>query len=206
MLGTGKWEKMKGGLRMNLAEGVNNYYKAPIYEDGCFRTAPFKDFVKNNKLTWPKLESGNLNLKKETLKTMSERYPELNFFRQTKKTLSQLNSGPIPVGSDGRHRFNSIYFSSSTGRTQAKGNCILLGPSWMRGFIQAVEDRVLVVSVYKSQEILLAAACSGDEAMLSITIREISISVLRKEQVLLKTTPEEKILHELNRSETSTNG
>lgn len=165
--GLAKWEKMKGGLRMKLAEGVNNYYKAPIYENGSFRNAPFKDFVKNNKLTWPKLESGNLDLKEKTIKTMSVRYPELNFFRQTKKTLSQLTSGPIPVGSDGRHRFNSIYFSSSTGRTQAIGNCILLGPSWMRGFIQAPKDRALIIADYKSQEILIAAACSQDEAMLS---------------------------------------
>ena len=162
-----RWEEDKDRLRSEMAQEVNKRYDAPLFEGARFKQKAFEEFLKLQGINWPRLESGRLDLKKDTFKFMNSKYLELGFLRQTNKTLKQATRNGFRIGSDGRHRFDCISFATSTGRSHAKGNCILVGPSWMRGFVQAPPGKVFVVADFKSQEILIAAACAGDASMIA---------------------------------------
>jgi hypothetical protein len=164
--GLERWGMDKNMIQGEIASDVNRRYKCMLFEERRFKEKNFKMFVQNKNLEWPRLESGRLDLKGSTFKLMSSRHGELSYLAQALKTLKGASRDGFAVGPDGRHRFGSIAFGSSTGRSLPK-NCILQGPSWMRSFIKAPPDKVFVISDYKSQEIMVAAACSNDNAMIT---------------------------------------
>ena len=161
-----RWEEEKDRLRSEMADEVNKRYRYPLFDKGSFKQKAFAEFVRLRGIDWPRLESGKLDRKDETFKFMSSKHPQLRFLRETNKTLRQATCNGFSMGSDGRHRFDCIHFATSTGRSQPK-NCLFLGPSWMRGFVQAPPDKVFVIADFKSQEILIAAACAGDDSMIA---------------------------------------
>lgn len=161
-----RWEEDKDRLRSELSKEVNQRYGTQLFDGLSMKQKTFEEFVKSRQIAWPRLKSGKLDMKSETFKLMSFKHPELGFLHQATKTLKQSTRKGFRIGSDGRHRFDSIHFATSTGRSQAKDS-ILLGPSWMRGFVQAPPDKIFVISDFKSQEILIAAACAGDSSMIA---------------------------------------
>src|SRR5262249_38390620 len=82
-------------------------------------------------------------------------------------SLSQLRLEALAVGSDGRNRCLLSPFGSRTGRNQPSNAKYIFGPGvWLRGLIRPGERQALAYVDYEQQEFAIAAALSGDLAMM----------------------------------------
>ena len=78
-----------------------------------------------------------------------------------------LRLSDLAVGADGRNRCLLSAFRSSTGRNQPSNSKFIFGPSvWLRGLIKPPPGYGLAYIDWSQQEFGIAAALSGDPAML----------------------------------------
>lgn len=155
------WEPFKEGL---IAE-VNPAYQ--VYEGPSFRTGRFEAFLAREEIPWPRLESGSLDLSRETFSMMARRFPELADLKDLRNTLSEMRLNDLAVGPDGRNRTLLSPFRSKTGRNQPSNAKFIFGPSsWIRGLIKPAFGFGLAYVDYSSQEIGIAAALSGDPRLI----------------------------------------
>jgi DNA polymerase I-like protein with 3'-5' exonuclease and polymerase domains len=90
-------------------------------------------------------------------------YPQLQPLRELTATLGKLKLNKIDVGPDDRCRVYLNPFGSNTARNQPSNSVFPFGPAtWIRGFIRPKPGRCLLYLDWKSQEIAVAAALSGD--------------------------------------------
>jgi hypothetical protein len=80
--------------------------------------------------------------------------------------LSELRLNNLAVGTDGRNRTLLSRFKSKTARNQPSNAKFIFGPSvWLRGLIKLKMGHSVAYLDRSSQEIAIAAALSGDDAM-----------------------------------------
>jgi DNA polymerase-1 len=154
------WDEIKARLieRVDAAYGV--------YVDGSFSTSRFADLLARRGVAWPRLHSGQLALDDETFKKMTGAHPFLRPLRELRRTLSQLKLNDLAVGPDGRNRVMLSAFRAKTGRNQPSNSKFIFGlPAWVRRLIQPAEGRAIAYIDWSSQEIAIAGALSGDEAL-----------------------------------------
>lgn len=158
-------EQGKDELLLEKAKEINCLCKMDIFCNGKLGVKTLEQFLLQIDEHWPSTEKNSLKRDNETLKSrekLDERLPKI---RQLLKSMNMLRKYKINAGHDGRHRYDSIPFATSTGRTQMIGGCLLSGPAFLRSFIKSPPGKVLIIADYKSQETLIAAVCSGDEGM-----------------------------------------
>jgi hypothetical protein len=138
-----------------------------VYEDTRFRTDKFKEYLQRQNIKdWPTTVKGSIELKDETFKKMSAKYPQLLVLRDLRKSLSQLRMHKIKLGPDGRMRCRPKPFMAITGRNQpSTTENIYSLPKWARSLIKPHEKMGLAQLDWVSQEFGVAAALSGDKAM-----------------------------------------
>ena len=106
-------------------------------------------------------------MRDNTFKDMARIYPSINPIRELRTALSQMRLSEIPVGRDGRNRCLLSAFRARTGRNQPSNSQFIFGPSvWLRGLIRPDPGYGLAYVDYSQQEFGIAAALSGDGAML----------------------------------------
>jgi hypothetical protein len=155
------WEQIQSHLiqRVDVDYGV--------YERRTFKTDRFLAYLNNRGIEWPRLESGRLALDDDTFRKMAGLYPELEPLRQLRVTLSQMRLSDLAVGSDGRNRCMLSAYAAKTGRNQPSNTRFIFGPAaWMRGLIQPQPGYGLAYVDWSQQEFGIAAALSGDKAMM----------------------------------------
>ena len=158
-------EESKDELLLEKAKEINRLCKMDIFCDGKLSVKTLEKFLVQIDEHWPSTDKNSLKRDNETLKSREQLDERLPKIRQLLKSMNMLRKYEINVGPDGRHRYDSIPFATSTGRTQMKGGCLLSGPAFLRSFILSPPGKVLIIADYKSQETLIAAVCSGDEGM-----------------------------------------
>jgi len=137
-----------------------------LWEQGSFRAKNFKKFLQHHDITWP-TEGNRLKLDDDTFRQMAKMYPIIAPIRELRHTLSQLRLNELAVGSDGRNRCMLSPLRSKTGRNQPSNSKFIFGPSvWLRGLIQASPGRAIAYVDWSQQEFGIAAALSGDAAMM----------------------------------------
>lgn len=152
-------------VKARLTSEAHSAY--PFYDGGTLRMAKLESWAEERSISWPRTESGRLSLSEESLKSLGSAYPELALFRELRLNLGKLRIGEIAAGRDGRNRTLLSAFRAKTGRNQPSGNRFIFAPSvWVRSLIKPSEGRALAYIDYSSQEIGIAAALSGDAAML----------------------------------------
>lgn len=156
----GSWDAIKA----HLIGEVDQHYR--VFEDGRFKETLFEHYLRDNKIAWPRTESGRLKLDRDTFKAQQLVNPELKALYELRVTLDELRLNDLAVASDGRNRVMLSPFRSKTGRNQPSTSRFIFGPStWIRGLIQPTPFRSLAYLDWRSQEIAVAAALSGDEQM-----------------------------------------
>ena len=81
--------------------------------------------------------------------------------------MSELRLSDLAVGEDGRNRCLLSAFRSRTGRNQPSNSKFIFGPSvWLRGLIKPPPGYGLAYIDWAQQEFGIAAALSGDPAMM----------------------------------------
>lgn len=155
-------------IQLDLIRTVDRRYHV-FDATGTFKGGLFAGYLYDHDLEWPRTPSGLLKTDKDTFKQMSGRYPQLEDLRQLLKTLRQLKTESLVVGPDGRNRGWLHPFGTLTSRHAPKSSeCIFGQPAWTRGLIKPAEGRALAYLDWCSQEICVAAALSGDKALMRL--------------------------------------
>jgi hypothetical protein len=142
---------------------------------GCFevvggrahwRKQRFADYVRRHRMSWPTLESGQLD---ETDQTFAKwrKYPHIEPLRELRYSLSKLRLNDLSVGSDYRNRAPLRAYGTKTGRNAPGASQFVFGPAkWLRFLIIPPPGRALVHRDFSQQEVRIAAVLSGDSALL----------------------------------------
>lgn len=139
-----------------------------IYEGRTFKIARWEQWLATRGIVWPRLASGALALDSDTFSDMARIYPEITPMRELRSSLSQLHLQKLAVGADGRNRVLLSAFRASTGRNQPSTSQFIFGPAvWVRGLIRPRPGYGLAYVDWSQQEFGIAAALSGDLAMLA---------------------------------------
>jgi len=138
-----------------------------VYEKSTFKIGKFERYLIANDIAWPRLPSGNLDLKDDTFKDMARVHPQLTPIRELRAALSQMRLSDLSVGADGRNRCMLSMYRSKTGRNQPSNTRFIFGPSvWLRGLIKPQPGFGLAYVAWSQQEFGIAAALSGDQHMM----------------------------------------
>lgn len=164
------------GIKMGLVKEVAAAYavkdalgltKYSVYEGTTFKADRFVEWLGQNGIAWPYLASGALDLTDDTFRQMARIHPQISELRELRHALSQLRLTDLAVGKDGRNRCMLSPFQSKTGRNQPSTSKFIFGSSvWLRGLMRPDPDRFIAYLDWSGQEYGIAAALSGDEAML----------------------------------------
>jgi hypothetical protein len=76
----------------------------------------FAQWLLKENIAWPTTESGQLDLRDDTFKELSETYPQLKPIRNLRQNLAGMRLHPHAVSKDGRNRCFLNPHGSSTGR------------------------------------------------------------------------------------------
>jgi DNA polymerase I len=151
-------------IQASLIEEVDQSYG--VYDGRTFKAARFEAWLRERGIPWPRLQSGALALDDDTFRQMARAHPAVAPLRELRHTVGQLRLLKLWVGADGRNRCMLSPFRSKTGRNQPSNAAFIFGPSrWLRGLIKPRLGYGLAYLDFSSQEIAIAAALSGDEAM-----------------------------------------
>jgi DNA polymerase-1 len=115
-------------------------------------------------IKWPHTECGRPATDSDTLKDMTNRYPELRPLRELETARGHFRLGlELAIGPDSRNRCLLSPFSTVTSRGAPSNARFIFGPSvWLRSLIQAPPGRCLIYSDLSAAEIGIAGALSGD--------------------------------------------
>jgi DNA polymerase-1 len=133
-----------GSLRTHLVREIATQFD--VYEGESFSLHRFEQWLERHHMLWPRLDSGQLDLKDETFREMARIYPAVEPLRQVRHALSQLRLEELAVGPDGRNRCLLSAFQAKTGRNAPSTNRFVFGPSvWLRHLIRPAPEIGLVL-------------------------------------------------------------
>ena len=139
-----------------------------VFDGLTFKADRWERYVQRNKLPWPRLTSGRLALDDDTFRQMAKSHPIVAPIRELRSSLSEMRLNDLAVGHDGRNRCLLSPFASRTGRNQPSNSKFVFGPSvWLRHLIKPDPGWCLAYIDWKQQEFGIAAALSGDAAMMA---------------------------------------
>ncbi|GAA6208439.1 hypothetical protein NBRC116601_17320 [Cognatishimia sp. WU-CL00825] len=139
-----------------------------VYVDGTFNAAAFQWYLMREGIAWPRLPSGKLKLDNDTFKDRALAFPQLRPLHELRRSLSGLRTNRLQIGDDGRNRAALMPFASRTGRNQPSNSRFIFGQSaWWRSFIRSDVGCGLAYLDWDQQEFGIAAALSGDAAMMA---------------------------------------
>jgi DNA polymerase-1 len=138
-----------------------------IYDGRTFKMDRFEEWLSDNLIPWPRLESGCLNLESDTFRDMAKAYPRIGPLHELRHSLSEMRLNDLAVGKDGRNRCLLSPFRSKTGRNQPSNTKYIFGPSvWLRFLIRPEPGWGVAYIDWVQQEFGIAAALSGDTNMI----------------------------------------
>jgi len=154
------WDAIKRGL----IDAVDEDYR--VYDAGRFSAARFADYLAKSGIPWPRLPSGALALDDDTFRGQARAYPAIAPLHELRSTLGQLRLNSLSIGPDGRNRTLLSAFRARTSRNQPSNSRFIFGPSvWIRHLIKPEAGRAIAYIDWSSQEIAIAGALSGDDAL-----------------------------------------
>ena len=137
----------------------------PIYTpEGEWSCARFENWlVKTGVVAWPRLESGRLDVDSDAFRLMYHE-PGIEKLHALKDSLGVIVRAKLPIGTDGRNRPSLFPFGTATGRN-AHTKSLYNAHAAMRSFMVFPPDTIGVYLDWRSQEVGIAAALSGDEQL-----------------------------------------
>ena len=138
----------------------------PIYtSEGEFSYVRFEHWLaRKGVLVWPRLDSGKLDISGDAFGMMAH-VQGVERLHALRDSLGVIVRAKLPIGRDGRNRPSLFPFGTATGRN-AHAKSLYNAHASMRSFMVAPEGKMLVYLDWKAQEIGIAAALSGDQALM----------------------------------------
>jgi hypothetical protein len=141
---------------------------AGVYQMYSFSIKGFQEFLNREAIAWPRLPSGHLDVREETIKAEAEIEPALAPIHETRKVLSALRGLEQPLCADDCLRCYTSPFHTATGRNNPSSKVFIPGmPRAFRQLLKPPEGEALLYLDFGQQEILIAAALSGDQNLLA---------------------------------------
>jgi hypothetical protein len=138
-----------------------------VFDGRTFKQERFAAWLARSGIPWPHLESGKLDLGDGTFRQQAKAHPPVAPLRELRSSLSDLRLNDLAVGQDGRNRCLLSPYRARTGRNQPSNSRFIFGPStWIRGLIKPPSGHAVAYIDWSQQEFGIAAALSGDAAML----------------------------------------
>jgi DNA polymerase family A len=154
-----------GDIQDQLIADIDSKYG--VYDGHTFKADRFAAWLAKMDIPWPRLDTGRLDLSDDTFRQQAKAHPAVSPLRELRSSLSELRLEKLAVGSDGRNRVTLSAFQSRTGRNQPSNSRFIFGPSvWLRGLIKPPVGMGLAYFDWSQQEFGIAAALSGDQAMM----------------------------------------
>jgi DNA polymerase family A len=110
---------------------------------------------------WPRLDSGALQLDGDGFRMMYGAHPAIEGLHALRDSLGVIVRARIPIGRDGRKRPSLFPFGTATGRN-AQAKSLFNAHASMRSFMKFPEDKIGLYDDWRTQEVGIAAARSGD--------------------------------------------
>jgi hypothetical protein len=138
----------------------------PIYTpDGAWSYARFEQWLMRSGVTaWPRLDSGRLDTDSDAFRLMYH-VPGVEGLHALRDSLSFIVKARLPIGHDGRNRPSLFPFGTATGRN-AHAKSLFNVHAGMRSFLVFPPDKIGVYLDWRTQEVGVAAAYSGDEQLI----------------------------------------
>jgi hypothetical protein len=135
----------------------------PIYSsEGEFSSWRFEQWLIAVGITeWPRLESGALQLDGDAFRMMYGAHPAIEGLHALRDSLGVIVRARIPIGHDGRNRPSLFPFGTATGRN-AQAKSLFNAHAGMRSFMKFPADKIGLYLDWRTQEVGVAAARSGD--------------------------------------------
>lgn len=154
------WGEIRQGI-------VDHSDTGGVYEGTTFRMFAFEALVKKLNIPWPRLDSGELDLKDKVFRDKAKSHGGvIANIREVRYTLSQMRLSSYTIGCDKRNRVWFNPYGSVTGRNQPSNSKFIFGSArWTREFIRPPEGHGLAYVDWSHQEIGIAAGLSGDRAL-----------------------------------------
>jgi DNA polymerase-1 len=139
----------------------------PIYTaDGRWSDSRFECWLaKVGVHEWPWLNSGKIQIDGDAFKLMYGAHPAIEGLHALRDSLGVIVRAKLPIGSDGRNRPSLFPFGTATGRN-AQARSLFNAHAGMRSFMLFAEDATAVYLDWRTQEVGVAAARSGDTALM----------------------------------------
>ena len=139
----------------------------PIFNaDGEWSYARFEQWLLRAGIPcWPRLDSGALDIDGDAFRLMSN-YPGVEGIHTLRDSLNFIKKANLPIGQDGRNRPSIFPFGTATGRN-AHSKSIYNCHAGLRSFIRFPVDKIGVYCDWRTQEVAVAGALSGDATLIS---------------------------------------
>jgi hypothetical protein len=138
----------------------------PIYTpDGKWSHARVERWLMRSGVSaWPRTETGQLKLNNDTFRLMSH-VPGIEGLHALHDSINFIVKANLPIGRDGRNRPSLFPFGTVTGRN-AHAKSLYNAHAGLRSFMAFPADTIGVYLDWRTQEVGIAAALSGDQALM----------------------------------------
>jgi DNA polymerase-1 len=167
----GLWDLVQENKAAVIGELLRQYDPSygsddPIYTpEGEWSYARFENWLISVGITaWPRLESGQLDISGDAFRLMYH-IPGIEGLHALRDSLGVIVRAKLPIGHDGRNRPSLFPFGTVTGRN-AHAKSLYNAHASMRSFMVFPPDVISVYLDWRTQEVGIAAALSGDERLM----------------------------------------
>jgi DNA polymerase I len=137
----------------------------PIYSpEGKWSYAGLERWLTRNRIPWPRLDSGQLDTDSDAFRLMYH-VPGVEGLHALRDSLRVIVGANLPIGRDGRNRPSLFPFGTATGRN-AHAKSLYNAHASVRSFMVFSQDTIGVYLDWRTQEVGVAAALSGDPALI----------------------------------------
>jgi hypothetical protein len=139
---------------------------APIYTpEGEWSYERFGQWlVRAGIQAWPRLDSGQLDTDSDAFRLMYNVHPGIEGLHALRDSIGFIAKARLPIGRDGRNRPSLFPFGTATGRN-AHAKSPYNAHAGVRSFMVCPAGATMAYLDWRSQEVGIAAAHSGDEAL-----------------------------------------
>jgi DNA polymerase I len=113
---------------------------------------------------WPRLDSGQLDIDSDAFRLMYSAHPGIENLHALRDSIGFIAKARLPIGRDGRNRPSLFPFCTTTGRN-AHARSPYNAHAGVRSFMVCPPGSTMAYLDWRSQEVGIAAAHSGDEAL-----------------------------------------
>jgi hypothetical protein len=139
-----------------------------VFDGRTFKLNRFEHYLTTHKIPWPRLDSGRLDLSDDAFRQQAQSYPIISPLRELRNALSEMRLNDLAVGRDGRNRCMLSAFRARSSRNAPSNTQYIFGPStWLRSLIKPPPGHAFFYADWKAMEFGIAAALSGDAAMMA---------------------------------------